>query len=241
MMQPMADERRGGESEFLRSQQRGDGHVAAGLQLAVHLQAHAAAQIVHHQHLLRLGKAELPGNARVPDGADRRSAGAAVVAADEDDVGMRLGHARRHRAHADFGDELHGNARLRVHVLQVVDELRQVLDRINVMMRRRRNQADAGNRVAHARDHFVHLVAGKLAAFAGLGALRDLDLQVVGVHQVIRGDAEARRSHLLDRAAAQVAVRRRDGSALRLLRLRRCWSSRRCGSWRWPASRALPC
>ncbi len=29
----------------------------------------------------------------------------------------------------------------------------------------------------HARDHFVHFVAGKLPAFAGLGALRDLDLQ----------------------------------------------------------------
>ena len=105
------DQRRGRKSEFLRAQQRGDGHVAPGLQLAVHLHAHAAAQIVHHQNLLRLGKSELPGNARVANRADRRSARAAVVAADEDHVGMSLGHAGRHRAHADFGDELHRNAR----------------------------------------------------------------------------------------------------------------------------------
>ncbi len=39
----------------------------------------------------------------------------------------------------------------------------------------------------------IHLVAGKLAAFAGLGALRHFDLQLVGIHQVIGGDAEARR------------------------------------------------
>ena len=58
----------------------------------------------------------------------------------------------------------------------------------------------------HPRDHLIHFVAGKLAAFAGLGALRDLDLQFVGIHQVIGGDAEAAGRHLLDRAAAPVAV-----------------------------------
>ena len=73
----------------------------------------------------------------------------------------------------------------RIDVLQVVDQLRQIFDRINVVMRRRRNQRHAGNRMAHPRDDLVHFVAGKLAAFAGLGALRDLDLQLVGVHQVI--------------------------------------------------------
>ena len=32
MMQPMRHQRRGGETKFLRAQQRGDDHVAAGLQ-----------------------------------------------------------------------------------------------------------------------------------------------------------------------------------------------------------------
>ena len=203
MMQPMAIERRGGESELLRAEQRGDRDVAAGLQLAVHLQAHAAAQIVHHQNLLRLRKPQFPGNASVADRTDRRSAGSAVVAADQDHVGVRLGHARRHGAHAHFGDELHGNSRLRIDVLQIEDKLRQILDRINIVMRRRRNQSHAGDRVAHAGDYVVDFVAGQLAAFAGLRALRDFDLQVVGVDQVIRGHAKARRGHLLDRAAAR--------------------------------------
>ncbi len=67
MMQPMRDQRRGGEAELLGAQQRGDGHVAAGLQLAVGLHADAAAQVVHHQHLLRFGEAQFPGNAGVLD------------------------------------------------------------------------------------------------------------------------------------------------------------------------------
>ena len=72
------DQRRGGEAELLGAQQRGDGHVAAGLQLAVGLHAHAAAQVVHHQHLLGLGQAQFPGHAGVLDRGQRRCAGAAA-------------------------------------------------------------------------------------------------------------------------------------------------------------------
>ena len=47
---------------------------------------------------------------------------------------------------------------------------------------------------------------GQLTALAGLGALGDLDLQLVRVHQVVSGDPEARRCDLLDRASPPVAV-----------------------------------
>ena len=73
-------QRRGGKSELLGAQQRGDGDVAAGLQLAVGLHAHAAAQIVQHQHLLRFRKPQFPGNAGVFEGSERRRAGSAVIA-----------------------------------------------------------------------------------------------------------------------------------------------------------------
>ncbi len=200
------DQRRGGETEFFRAQQRRDHYIAAGLQFAVGLHADAAAQIVHQQHLLRLGEAQFPRNARVLDGTERRSARAATVAADQHHVGMRFGNAGGNCAHADLGHQLHGDARLRIHVLQVVDQLRQIFDGINIVMRRRRNQAHAGNRMAQARDHLVHFVAGKLAAFAGLRALRHLDLQLVRIDQIIRGHAETRRSDLLHGAAPQISV-----------------------------------
>ena len=119
---------------------------------------------------------------------------------------MRFGNARGDSADAHFGHQLDGDAGVRIGVLQIVDELRQIFDRVNIVMRRRRDQAYAGDGMAHPRDDFVHFVAGQLAAFAGLGALRHFDLQFVGVDQVIGGDAEARGGHLLDRAAAPVAV-----------------------------------
>ena len=54
------DERRGGETHFLRTKQRGDNHIAAGLEAAVSLQHHTAAEVVEHQRLVCLGDAQFP-------------------------------------------------------------------------------------------------------------------------------------------------------------------------------------
>src|SRR5437762_7463373 len=75
------------------------------------------------------------------------------------------------------------------------------------MLRRWRTEPYSRRRVAHLRDPRIHLVSGQLAALAGLGALRHLDLQAVGGHEVLARDAEACRRNLFDRAAARVAVR----------------------------------
>src|SRR5881409_1352024 len=84
-----------------------------------------------------------------------------------------------------------------------------ILDRVDVVMRRRRDEADPGGRIAHPGDDLVDLAAGQLAALAWLGALRHLDLQDVGIDQVFGGDAEPARGDLLDRRAHRVAVRQR--------------------------------
>ena len=60
---------------------------------------------------------------------------------------MRFRDAGGDRADADFRNELHADARVVIRVLQVVNQLGQIFDRINVVMRRRRNQADAGRRM----------------------------------------------------------------------------------------------
>src|SRR5204863_7855571 len=59
------DERRGGEAELLRTEQRSDHDIATGLQLAVGLYDDAVAQAVEQQGLLRFGETELPRRASV--------------------------------------------------------------------------------------------------------------------------------------------------------------------------------
>ena len=80
---------------------------------AVDLHHDPVAQAVDQQRLLGLGQAELPRRAGVLERGQRRRAGAAVVAGDEHDVGVRLAHAGRDRADADLGDQLDVHPRLR--------------------------------------------------------------------------------------------------------------------------------
>lgn len=200
------DERRGRETELLGAEQRGDDDVTAGLQLAVGLYDDAVAQAVEEQGLLGLGEAELPGAARVLQRSQRGCARAAIVAGDQDDVRVGLRHTRGHGPDADLGDQLHVNPRLRVRVLQVMDQLGQVLDGVDVVVRRRRDQAHAGRRVTRLGDPRVDLVAGQLAALAGLGALGHLDLDVVGVDEVLARHTEAAGGDLLDRGAPRGVV-----------------------------------
>ena len=82
--------------------------------------------------------------------------------------------------------QLHVHPGLRVGVLQVVDQLRQILDRVDVVVRRRRDQADTRRGVPHLGHPRVHLVARKLAALTGFRALGHLDLDVGAVGQVVR-------------------------------------------------------
>ena len=123
-------------------------------------------------------------------------------------VRMGLRHAGRDGADADFRHQLDRDGRIGIGVLEVEDQLRQVFDRIDVMMRRRRDELHAGRRITELRDVLVHFVARQLAAFTRLRALRHLDLQFPCIDQVMRRHAEARRGHLLDVAVLGIAVRR---------------------------------
>ena len=112
------------------------------------------------QRLLSLGKAELQRQAGVPNGIARRGTRAAIMAADQDLVGSTLGHTGGDGADAGLADQLDRHACAGVGVLKVEDQLRQVLDGVDVVVRRRRNQADAGRGLTDFGDPGVDLLAG---------------------------------------------------------------------------------
>jgi len=190
------------ETELLGSQQRRDDDIASGLQLTIALHHNAVAQAIEQQGLLGLGQAELPRAARMLDRGQRSRTGTTVVAGDQHHIGLRLADAGGDRAHTDLGDQLDVHPSRRIGALEVVDQLLEILDRVDVVMRRRADQADARCRMPGPRDPWVHLRAGQLTALARLGTLRHLDLQISGIAQVLRGHAEATGGHLLDRGAA---------------------------------------
>ena len=84
------------------------------------------------------------------------------------------------------------------------------------MVRRRRDQADAGRGLTDLGDPGVDLLTGQVATLAGLGALGHLDLNLEGAAQVAARHAKARTCHLLDGGVLGVTVSQR-GLATRVL------------------------
>ncbi len=70
--------------------------------------------------------------------------------------------------------------------------------------------------MAQPGDQLGDFVPGELAALAGLGPLRHLDLQLAAMIQVFRGHPEAAGGHLFDRGTRVVAVRARSEVLCRL-------------------------
>ena len=63
-----------------------------------------------------------------------------------------------------------------VGTLQIVDQLSQIFDGIDIVVRRGRDQPNAGGGVAALGYPGIDLAAGQLTALAGLGALGHFDL-----------------------------------------------------------------
>ncbi len=200
------DQWSGGEAELVCAQKRADHDIATCAHAAVDLHGDPRSQPVHHQRLMSLSETDLPRASSMLDGGQRRSSGATLEARDRDVVRFALCDSRRDRADTDFGHQFDRNLGLRIDVFQIVDELLQVFDRINVMVRRRRYEAHALSGVTHLGDHCVDLMARQLSAFARLCALRHFNLHHVGVDQIFRGHPEAARGDLLDGAAHRVAI-----------------------------------
>src|SRR5690606_25182388 len=77
-----------------------------------------------------------------------------------------------------------------------------VLDRIDIVVRRRRNECDSRDRVAEPGDEGRDFIRWNLATLPRLRPLGDLDLDLRRRRQIRRGDTETSRSHLFHGAVA---------------------------------------
>ena len=119
---------------------------------------------------------------------------------------MGLGHTGGDRSNSHLAHQLDADAGGAVGIFQIVNEFREILDGVNVVVRRRRNESHSRRRVPDFGNPWIDFSTRQLAAFAGLRALRHLDLQLLGLREVKAGDAEPSGRHLLDGAVLGVAL-----------------------------------
>ena len=195
------DQRCGSETVLFGAQQHRHHDVARGAHPAVTLHGDPVAQAVEQQRLLGVGQSDLPRRAGVFEAGQRRRAGAAVVPRDQHDIGVCLRHAGSDCPDTHRADQLDVDTGVGVGVLQIVDQLGEILDRVDVMVRGRRDQAHPGGGMPGLGDVRIDLVARELTPFTGFGALRHLDLDVGGIDQVVAGHPEPTGCDLFDGAA----------------------------------------
>ncbi|MNW67388.1 hypothetical protein D3C74_459700 [compost metagenome] len=70
----------------------------------------------------------------------RRCTCTTVITADEDNIGTPFGYTCRNGTHAHFRYELNVDLSTRIGIFQVIDQLCQILDRVDIVMRRWRDQ-----------------------------------------------------------------------------------------------------
>ena len=117
---------------------------------------------------------------------------------DENHISVGFRYAGGNGADARAGDKLHTNPRLRVDLLQVVDQLGKIFDGVDIVMRWRRDEHHAFGRMAKGGNLGGNLKAGELPAFAGLRALCHFNFDLAALIQVFRSNTEASRCDLFD-------------------------------------------
>ena len=144
------------ESILLSSQQSSDSQVTTIQHFSVCFQNNTVTQIVQHQRLMCLCKPQLP---RLPAwrSALRGCTCTAVITADKDNIGTTFGYARRNRSNANFGYQLNVDFSRGLAFL-VIDQLSQILNRVDIMMRWRRDQTYTRCRSANLNNPRVYLV-----------------------------------------------------------------------------------
>src|SRR5450756_1181647 len=192
------DERRGADGHDVRPESDRLGHVGRRADGAGRDDRGTVADALVAQPLVHDGDGDLQRDAYVVADHLRRRARAPAKAVEVHVVGTGVDDAGGDRGDVVHGRDLHSHRLVAGGFLDRVDQLAQVLDRVDVVMRRRRDGVRAARDAAGGGDVLVDLLAGQMAADARLGALPDLDLHGGAAVEVLRVHAEAPRGHLHD-------------------------------------------
>ena len=151
------------------------------------------------QALINSSQRQLDRDADVVADAGRSCAGAAAVAVDTDDVCTRAGHAGSDCCYIIYGCNLdHNRLLIFGSLLQRVNQLTQVLDGVDIMMRRRRDRVRALRDHTGLGDIRANLESGQMAADTRFCALTHLDFDSSTGFEVILMYAETAGCNLHD-------------------------------------------
>src|SRR5438270_3909150 len=111
---------------------------------------------------MSLGKTQFPWQPCILDTGPPRSASPTVVARNKDMIGLRFCNTGSDDTDSNFRHKLYRDPCSRIRAFEIVDQLFKILDRVDVVMRGRRYQADTRSRVSRTSDWARNLVSWQL-------------------------------------------------------------------------------
>src|ERR1700733_14712621 len=162
---------RSAEAEFVSAEESREDYVAARFESAVNAQTDAAAKAGAQKRVVSIAQTDFPRKAKILCGGERRCAGAPGESTNRSDVRAGFRDTRGDDSDTRSGNEFDADARTRVDSAQIVNQMREVVEAIDVVMRRRRNQRHSRRSMAESRDIRRNLCCRNLAAFARFCAL----------------------------------------------------------------------
>ncbi|KAH3660385.1 hypothetical protein OGAPHI_006971 [Ogataea philodendri] len=202
------DQWSGSETPLFCTKQTCNSNVSSGLELTIGLNSDSSSQVVQNKSLVSLSKTKLPWQTSILDTGPSGSTGTTIVSRNQNVVCLGLSDTRSNDTNTNFRNKLDGNSSSWISTLQVVNELLQILNRINIVVRRWRNQPDTCGGVPGLGNVVRNLVTWQFTTFTWLGTLGHLNLQLIGVSKVIRSNTKSTRGNLLDRRSHGVTVLR---------------------------------
>ena len=199
--QPIDISSAGAEADPVGAEQHQLERVLAGQDAAVDGELDALADALLDQHVLHRRQHRRHRHAAVLLVDALGGAGAAAAVREVQPVGAGVDAAHARHLDAVRRHELERGAHVGVEVAPALDHQLDVLDRVEVVVHGRRDELVARLAAALLRDARGDLLARQLAALAGLGALRELDLGLGRARGGHRRDREAR-ARVLDAAVA---------------------------------------
>ena len=106
-------------------------------------------------------------------------------------IGMRIDHTSRDGANTDLRYQFDADACRRIRIFEVMDQLRQILDRIDVVVGWWADQSNPGRRKSNSCNVLIDLATRQFATFARFRPLGHFDLQFISIGQVPDGDTES--------------------------------------------------
>lgn len=155
---------------------------------------------------MSLSKTQLPRKTSILDTGPARGTSATIVTRDQDMISLSLSNTRSNNTNANLRNQLDRNPRSGVRALEVVNKLFQILNGIDIVVRRWGNQSNTRSRVTSMSDGTNDLMTRQFTTLTRLRTLGHLNLQLIGISQIVRCNTETTRRNLLDGRPHSVTV-----------------------------------